>query len=221
MRTAANLTAILVAGILLGMIVRSYRSKPTTAVPGPDDVVYTAEVAPGEKPLVTDSSEVESDVIQMPDNNGILNRFELTERSGETITSEDLLGQPYVVSFFFTTCPSVCPMQNQKIQELQERFKGKGVRFLAISVDPETDTPEVLREYAARFAADKDQWLFLTGDLTYIRRIGGDIFQQPIDKGFHTQKFVLVDSSGKIEGFYKWNEPKQFEKLQSAIEGML
>lgn len=222
MRTASNLIAILVVGVILGLIGRSLRSKSVPAGPGPDEVVYTNDVAPGEAPLVTDSSQIENpDVIHPDQNSGLLSDFELTERSGELLKSQDLKGQPYVVSFFFTTCPSVCPRQNQKLKELQERFKGRPVRFLSISVDPENDTPEVLREYAARYGAEKDQWLFLTGDLTLIRRIGVEIFQQPIDRGFHTEKFVLVDAEGKIEGFYSWPEAKQFEKLEAAIEAML
>ena len=72
-------------------------------------------------------------------------------------------------------------------------LKGEGVRFVAISVDPETDTPERLREYAARFGADENQWLFMTGDLTYIRRIGAEVYRQPVDKKFHTERFMLVD----------------------------
>ena len=222
MRTASNLAAILIVGLVLGLIGRSIRSKSLQSGPGPEDVIYTPDVAPGEEPLVTDSAEIANDeVARPPMDEPWLSRFELTERSGRLVKSEDLLGQPYIVSFFFTTCPSVCPQQNQKIKELQEKFQGKGVRFLSISVDPEKDTPEVMREYAARFGADKEQWLFLTGDLLYIRRIGGEIFQQPIDKGFHTEKFVLVDAEGKIEGFYSWPESRQFEKLQTAIEGML
>ena len=145
----------------------------------------------------------------------------MTERSGETVKSEQLLGQPYVVSFFFSTCPSICVQQNQKLKELQSEFDGEGVKFVAISVDPETDTPEVLREYAARFGADPDQWLFMTGDLTYIRRVGGEIFRQPVDKKFHTERFVLVDPEGKIEGFYSWPEKAQFNKLQDKIRDMM
>ncbi|PAY16964.1 copper transporter [Rhodopirellula sp. SM50] len=222
MRTASNIAAILFVGVILGLVGRTLRQRSALEGPGPEEVVYTAEVAPGEEPLVTDSSEIANDeVVHPPEDEAWLSRFELTERSGELVKSEDLLGQPYVVSFFFTTCPSVCPQQNQKLKELQERFRGEGVKFLAISVDPERDTPEVMREYAARFGADKDQWLFLTGDLTYIRRIGAEIFQQPIDKGFHTEKFVLVDAKGKIEGFYSWPESRQMEKLESAISEML
>jgi len=111
--------------------------------------------------------------------------------------------------------------QNQKLKELQDEFEGQGVRFVAISVDPENDTPEVLREYAARFGADPDQWLFLTGELNYIRRIGAEIFQQPVNKQFHTERFVLVDPDGKIEGFYNWPEKRQLEALKESIESML
>ena len=220
MKTAANIAAILVAGVVLGLIARSLRSRPVVS-PGPEEIVYTNEVAPGD--AVSDGVEARGDneVVRPPEEEAWLSRFELIERSGQAVKSEQLLGQPYVVSFFFSTCPSICVQQNQKLRELQDKFEGQGVKFVAISVDPETDTPEQLREYAARFGADEEQWLFLTGDLTYIRRIGAEIFQQPVDKKFHTERFVLVDRKGKIEGMYSWPEPKQFEKLQDAIEEML
>src|SRR6056297_3524295 len=217
MRTFFHILCILLIGVTLGLAIRSFRAPQTTAGPGPDDVVYTNDAAP-----VTDPSEIENPTpTHPPEDEDWLSRFELTERSGETVTSEDLLGQPYVVSFFFSTCPSICVQQNQKIKELQEEFAGQGVRFVAISVDPETDTPERLREYAARFGADEDQWLFMTGDLTYIRRIGGEIFRQPVNKQFHTERFVLVDPKGEIEGFYNWPEKVQLSKLKAKIREMI
>lgn len=226
MKTGVHIAAILVAGVAMGLIFRSLRSAPTAdemqaTGPGPDEVVFTPSVAPGEEvpeeiePLPT------NEVVHPPEAEAWLSRFELTERSGDLVKSEQLLGQPYVVSFFFSTCPSICVQQNQKLKELQDRFEGRGVKFVAISVDPETDTPEQLREYAARFGADKEQWLFLTGDLTYIRRIGAEIFQQPVNKKFHTERFVLVDPQGKIEGMYSWPEERQFKKLQSSIDSMI
>ncbi|MEM6473056.1 MAG: SCO family protein [Planctomycetota bacterium] len=223
MKVVANIVLILVVGVVLGLIGRSLRlgtGNPSTG-PGPNDVVYEPDVAPGEEPLVG-SEDIRNDEVARPsEDEAILTKFTLTERSGNSISSEDLIGTPYIVSFFFTTCPSQCPMQNQKLKHLQEQFPGENVRFLSISVDPETDTPEVLREYAARYGADEDQWLFLTGELDYIRRVGTEIFKQPIYKGFHTDKLVLVDAEGKIEGFYSWPEPRQFEKLEQAIEEML
>ena len=225
MKMVLHLTAILVAGIGLGLLARSLR-RPAgkgSASNGPADgeMVFTNEVAPGEE-VPKDLKPIENaEVIQPPEAEAWLSRFELTERSGKKVTSEELLGQPYVVSFFFSTCPSICVQQNQKLKQLQDEFEGQGVRFVAISVDPETDTPTQLREYAARFGADEKQWLFLTGDLTYIRRIGAEIFQQPVDKKFHTERFILVDREGKIEGLYSWPEAKQFEKLSETIESML
>ncbi|MEM1068742.1 MAG: SCO family protein [Planctomycetota bacterium] len=217
MRTFAHIAMILIAGVGLGIAVRNYRK--VSNGPGPDDVVFTNSDPLGEDEAAASISNPEP--IKPPTDEAWLSRFELTERSGETVRSEDLLGQPYIVSFFFSTCPSICVKQNQKLKELQDEFEGQGVRFVAISVDPETDTPEQLREYAARFGADEKQWLFMTGDLTYIRRIGAEIFQQPVDKKFHTERFVLVDPKGEIEGLYSWPEPIQFKRLKQTIRELM
>lgn len=220
MKTITHVVLILIVGVGIGLAIRSLRQQRATSGPGPDDVVYTNDGA--DVDFVIDEGEIEnSQPSHPPEDANWMSRFELTERSGKTVTSEQLLGQPYLVSFFFTTCPSICVQQNQKLQELQEEFEDQGVRLVAISCDPETDTPERLREYAARFGADRDQWLFMTGDLTYIRRVGAEVFQLPVDQKFHTERFVLVDAKGEIEGFYNWPEPRQFDKLKEKISQML
>lgn len=218
MRTFVHVLLILIVGVGLGIAFRSFRPKPESG-PGPDDVVFSnSDEATTEEAI----EEIEDpNPSHPPEDEEWLSRFELTERSGETVKSEQLLGQPYVVSFFFSTCPSICVQQNQKLKELQDQFEGQGVKFVAISVDPETDTPERLREYAARFGADPEQWLFMTGDLTYIRRIGAEIYRQPVDQKFHSERFVLVDPRGEIEGFYSWPEDIQFKKLKQKIQSML
>ncbi len=221
MRTAWNITLILLAGAGLGLIIRPYLRQAEVEQPGPGDVVFRNDGSDIKDDPDALSNIENPDPSHPPDDEEWLSRFELIERNGELVKSEQLLGQPYVVSFFFSTCPSICVQQNQKLKELQEAFKGEGVRFVAISVDPETDTPEVLTEYAARFGADAEQWLFMTGDLTYIRRIGGEIFKQPVNKQFHTERFVLVDPEGKIEGFYNWPDKPQFKKLQEKIREMI
>jgi protein SCO1/2 len=221
MRTTWHIALILLAGVGIGLLVRSYRAQGSAEQPGPNDVVFRNDGRSiQEDPNAL--SEIENpDPSHPPEDEEWLSRFELTERNGQLVKSEQLLGQPYVVSFFFSTCPSICVQQNQKLKELQDAFEGEGVKFVAISVDPETDTPEVLTEYAARFGADAEQWLFMTGDLTYIRRIGGEIFRQPVNKQFHTERFVLVDPEGKIEGFYNWPDKPQFKKLQEKIREMI
>lgn len=150
-----------------------------------------------------------------------LTKFELTERSGKQLHSEQLKGQPYVAGFFYSVCPSICVRQNEKTQQLQEMFKGQAVRFVSISCDPEVDQPSVLSQYAKKFNADKDQWLFLTGDMTYIRRVGAEVFLQPVARRSHTEKFVLMDAEGKQVGFYTWSDPGQWQALQADLKRLI
>lgn len=210
MRSAIHIALILLIGIGLGLAVRSLRRGAQPVAPvaaftndGPVDPETVTEDEPSMAPA------------------GWMTDFVLTERQGNSISSDDLIGQPYVVSFFYSTCPSICVQQNQMVQELQTEFQGDGVRFVSISVDPETDTPEAMREYAARFGADPKKWLFMTGDLTYIRRVGAEVFRLAVDQKFHTEKFVLVDAKGAIVGYYSWPEPKQFQKLKADIRNMI
>ncbi|MEM9643745.1 MAG: SCO family protein [Planctomycetota bacterium] len=217
MKTAIHVFLILVVGVGLGLTVRSWKRDRTPDRGGPAD---GEQVFRDDQPFDAEAA-VNATPSKPPEDEHWLSRFELTERSGEQVSSEDLLGQPYVVSFFFSTCPASCVTQNQKLKELQDQFAGQGVRFVAISVDPEHDSPEILREYAARFGADKEQWLFMTGDLGYIRRVGAEVFMQPVEKKFHTDRFVLVDKSGEIEGFYLWPESSQFKKLKSKISELI
>ncbi|HBE67882.1 MAG TPA: SCO family protein [Planctomycetaceae bacterium] len=147
--------------------------------------------------------------------------FELIERSGKKVSSQDLRGMPYIVGFFYTTCPSICVKQNEKVQQLQTIFSGRDIRLLGISCDPEIDTPTKLTEYAKRFDADKDQWLFLTGEMDYIRRVGSEMFGLAVERRFHAEKFLLVDGEGDIVGNYAWGDPVQWQLLQADIEGLL
>jgi protein SCO1 len=228
MRTAVHIVLILLAGIGLGLFVRSLRTAINHEQPTSDDIVYTTDVAPGAviddaaMHFATgnaDETEFTAPTDDLPD--GWTTQFKLTERSGESFTSDQLLGTPYLVSFFFSQCPSTCVQQNQKLQQLQKEFQGENVRFLAISVDPEHDSPEVLKEYAARFGADPDQWLFLTGDLNHIRRVGAEMYFLPVDKQLHTERFILMDEHGKPAGKYLWSDERQFTKLKTKIQEML
>lgn len=148
--------------------------------------------------------------------------FELTERSGETVRSEDLLGQPYVACFFFSTCPGTCKRQSGEMRLLQSKFKGKPVRFVSISVDPENDTPEALRAYADSFNADSQQWLFLTGDLEKIIKVGTEMFFLPgVEKRGHPDRFCLVNAQGDLVGSYVWLDSQEREMLVKHIEELL
>ena len=146
-----------------------------------------------------------------------LTKFTLIERSGKRMGSAELKGQPYVAGFFFTSCPSICPKQNEKVKQLQEKFKGQPIRLVSISCDPEVDRPEVLAAYADRFQADKEQWLFFTGDLPYVSRVGAEYFGLGIMRYAHPEKFALMDAEGKLFGYYTWSDANQWQALQADM----
>lgn len=146
---------------------------------------------------------------------GSVPAFSLTSQNGHSVTRDELLGRIWVANFVFTRCPSVCPMLTAKFHALQGKLRDlEGVRFVSLSVDPEYDTPEVLKAYAERFEADPERWLFLTGPLTEIERTIVKGFKvhrgQPepneLDPSLtdimHGEHFVLVDPEGTIRGYY-------------------
>lgn len=110
-------------------------------------------------------------------NFGVVPEFTLVERSERDVTRDDLLGQVWVVNFFYASCPDTCPLESAEMANLQRDVAdAPEVRLVSISVDPEHDTPEVLRAYAQRFGADPERWLFLTGDKAAIIRLAQEGF---------------------------------------------
>ncbi len=141
--------------------------------------------------------------------------FALVDQDGRRFGSADLAGTVYVANFFFTRCVSICPLLMQRMAELRERYDEErvdGVRLVSISVDPEHDTPERLREYAAARGIDPLRWSLLTGDPPAVRSLIERGFltavgSPPEDPGasfdiLHGGKLVLVDGEGRIRGYY-------------------
>lgn len=96
---------------------------------------------------------------------GTLPDFSLIERSGRAVTLGDLRGKIWIANFIYTHCTDTCPLQSARMAKLQDDFAGeRNLRLVSITVDPTRDTPKVLVEYAARFGADPERWLFLTGE---------------------------------------------------------
>lgn len=100
----------------------------------------------------------ERDASQVPN-------FTLIERSGRQITLADLRGKVWIADFIYTRCPDACPLMSAVMARLQAEFANEpDLRLISFSVDPQYDTPTVLASYAAKFGADRDRWLFLTGE---------------------------------------------------------
>ena len=148
--------------------------------------------------------------------------FELISQDGLPFGTAQLQGRVWVANFVFTTCPSVCPMLTTQMGNLQRRVDDE-VLLVSFSVDPERDTPEVLRRY--REAHDAD-WTFLTGRPDEVRRVITEGLKMGMGERdadgdiTHAMHFVLVDREGKIRGFYRTDADSQ-QALEQAIRDLL
>ena len=101
----------------------------------------------------------------------------------------------------------------------------QGVQFISFSVDPETDTPEVLSEYAARFGAEEGRWRFLTGDRRVIydlARNGFHLVAEADSEGIaHSTKFILIDQSAMIRGYYDSDDEESMRSLITDLHSLL
>lgn len=98
--------------------------------------------------------------------------WQLTNHEGRPFGSADLNGKVYLASFFFTSCPSVCPQLTKAMQELEERVRNEPqIALVSVTVDPETDTPAVLQAYRAKHGITTDRWNFLTGSREELVRV--------------------------------------------------
>ena len=151
--------------------------------------------------------------------------FSLTDQDGQPFAREQLAGKPWIANFIFTTCPTVCPLLTQKMARLEKRSKdlGGAVHFVSFTVDPETDTPEVLKAFGDQYGQDRARWTMVTGPVDEIGRTVIDSFKIAISKEqrpenpdlyeiVHGEHFVLVDAEGRIRGYYR-NEDAEHERL--------
>ena len=132
--------------------------------------------------------------------------FKFINQDSVVVTENDYLGKVYVVDFFFTRCPSICPMMTTNLVSIQNSFKGKDDFGIAsFSITPDFDTPEVLRTYMEKYGITDEGWNFMTGDKESVYDLanaGFNIFaaEMPdVPGGFeHSGLFALVDKQGYL-----------------------
>jgi protein SCO1/2 len=141
-------------------------------------------------------------------------QFSLQDQNGHTLTRENLRGGVWIANFMFTSCPDVCPLLTAKMAGVRGRLVGdrKQVRYVSFSVDPEHDTPAVLKKYAIEHSADRSDWSFVTGPLDQVKRVIVSGFKElrevsPEQAGkanaiLHGSHFVLIDRQLAIRGYY-------------------
>ena len=155
---------------------------------------------------------------------GNVPQFEFTNSDGNTVTLDNLKGKVWVADFIFTTCTMACPMMTGNMNIVHKKFKkNDNVRLVSISVYPEYDTPEVLKNYASQYDADTEKWLFLTGKEDAVKDIIRDGFKigDYEDIIFHSEKFALVDKKGIIRAYYNGMKSEDMKQLKKDINALL
>lgn len=159
-------------------------------------------------------------------------KWSLINQDGERVSHKNYEGKIYVTDFFFSTCPSICPVMSSQMVRLQDKVKNAGwsdkVMFLSHTVNPENDRPDTLKAYAAELGADLSNWNFVTGkreDIYYLAEDGYFVNALPAETapgGFiHSDNFMLIDENGHIRGYYDGTSTKDVDKLFEDLKNLV
>ena len=158
--------------------------------------------------------------------------FKLTERSGKPVSRDDLKGKVWIASFVFVRCPGPCPQVTATMARLQKELDLKNtpdLRLVTFTVDPEHDNPKELTDYANRYQADPERWLFLTGrseaELDKLATEGFKVLAKrsnnPDDIFDHSTRLVLVDKAGQIRDYFDGMCPRTDPQAKADFEANL
>jgi len=152
--------------------------------------------------------------------------FSLINQNGDTITQENYRDKIYVADFFFTTCPTICPIMTANLVEVQAALASDPeVLLLSHSVTPEIDSVAQLKKYAIEKGVNDAKWNLVTGDKKQIYELARKSYlavQEDGDGGpfdmIHTENFILVDKQRRIRGFYDGTKEEEMDRLLTDIE---
>jgi protein SCO1/2 len=157
--------------------------------------------------------------------------FRFTNQDGKAVTERDVEGKVYVAEYFFTTCPSICPMLNTNMMKIYEEYKNEpGFVIVSHTVDPDKDNAARLKWYADSMHVNTERWMFLTGrkDSLYQAARNSYLLDDPqnnlqnINEQFlHTQFFALVDKRGRVRKIYDGLKKEELQELKKDITRLL
>jgi len=155
--------------------------------------------------------------------------FSFTNQYGDTVTEKIVEGKIYVTDFFFTSCPTICPVMKRQMLKVYKEFKDNpDVMILSHTIDPEHDTPKVLNTFAKDLGIEGKQWQFLTGPKEKIYEIGQKSYlsaaqeDKTAEGGFlHSGAFILIDKDKHIRGMYDGTTEEGTQKLMQGIKSLL
>ena len=171
------------------------------------------------------SSELVEDSIHHVKKYHKISNFSLTNQNGETVTEENYHNKIYVADFFFTTCPSICPIMTENMFYIQEKTVNKDILLVSYSVTPEIDSVAQLKKYAIEKGVDDSKWNLLTGEKKDIYELARKSYLVAKNNGdggkydmIHTENFVLIDKEKRIRGFYDGTNKEEMDKLLNDIQ---
>ena len=167
---------------------------------------------------------VDKSIRNVSDNHRVKD-FNLINQNGIKVSSKDYENKIYVVDFFFTSCPSICPIMTNNMLLIQEEFiQNNNIMLLSMSVTPEIDNVEVLKKYAIEKGVIDSKWNITTGSKKHIYELARKSFFAVLDKGdgglqdfIHTPNFILVDTKKQIRGIYDGTVEKEISRLIQDI----
>lgn len=156
-------------------------------------------------------------------------QFSFLNQDSVVLTNDFVKGKIYTADFFFTTCPSICPKVKKNMLKLQEAYKGDDrISFLSHSLDPDYDTPSILKKYAKDLGVETEQWQFLTGDRDKIFELSvqayyvAAVLDAQAPGGInHSGKIILIDTKGRMRGYYEGTKEEQVDQLIKDVEVLL
>ncbi len=204
-------------GLAMALLLSSCHSEPT------EEFTISYENNGSHPPIL---GEIDFDSINGDTIYHHIPAFSFLNQDAKEINSKALDGKIYVADFFFTSCPSICPLMTKQLTRVQQAFASDSVvKIISFTVDPETDTSTVLKNYAAKYSANLKQWTFCTGDKQKIYRLGqkGFLLVEPEYRNdtidfLHSDKLVLVDQSSRIRGFYSGTDSSEVNLLINDIK---
>ena len=201
---------IVFSAIVIALFYTALKPKKTLTIYNPSDV----------NPELVDST------VQYISKYHTIADFKFTNQNGKVITQKDYEGKIYVADFFFTTCPTICPIMADNMVEVQKAIKNNPkVMLLSHTVMPDVDSVPVLKKYALEKGVIDSKWNLVTGDKKDIYSIARKSYlavkmgkPEELYDMVHTENFVLVDSKRRVRGFYDGTNPEEIKKLIEDIE---
>ncbi|GMQ30837.1 SCO family protein [Algoriphagus confluentis] len=155
--------------------------------------------------------------------------FSFLNQNGESLGRAEMEGKITIVDFFFTSCPSICPLMSKEMERVNDMFRDEPkIQIMSISIDPEYDTLEILKEYAEKHNAIPGKWHFLSGPKEETYQLAKCGFVLPTldgngvpDDFVHSDKFVLIDEMGRIRGYYSGTDREAVDLLMLETKVLL